>query len=236
MGDGIYVSMNGAAARLAQLDAVADNLANAQTPGFKAERPSFESFLANARGPRVDRIYPAAIATRVDLSPGPIVQTGEPLDVLPERDAFLAVQTATGLAFTRDGHLNVGPDGVLRSGSSPVVDRRGEPIAVPPRTVVRIDAQGFVTADRARIADLALYALDGPVDRIAPTLVVPHRPESARPVETGVRVGEIETGNATPLEAVVQLVSAQRAYEATLQALQTSKQLDSRMTEVGRLR
>ncbi len=49
MADGIYVGMAGAAARLDQLDSIADNLANADSAGFKAERPAFESFLAHRR-------------------------------------------------------------------------------------------------------------------------------------------------------------------------------------------
>jgi len=60
MADGLYVSMCGAAARAEQLDAVADNLANAQTPGFKPARPAFESFLAASGAP--DKVYPAAVA------------------------------------------------------------------------------------------------------------------------------------------------------------------------------
>ena len=71
MADGLYVSMCGAVARAEQLEAVADNLANAQTPGFKAARPAFESFMA-ASGAQ-DKHYAAAVATGFDLRPGPIL-------------------------------------------------------------------------------------------------------------------------------------------------------------------
>lgn len=236
MADGIYVSMNGAAARLAQLDAISDNLANAQTPGFKAERPSFEAFLASAGGAQPDKVYPAAVSTRIDLSPGAAVHTGEPLDVLPEHNGFLAVKTPKGLAFTRDGHLQVDADGSLRSGAHPVADRGGEPIIAPAGSVVRIEQNGGVFANNVRIAELGVFQLSGPVDRISPSVVVPQSASGVTPLDAAVRVGEIETGNSSPLEAVVQLVSAQRNFEASLQALQTSKQLDSRASEVGRVR
>lgn len=237
MADGIYVSMNGAAARLAQLDAISDNLANAQTPGFKAERPAFEAFLAKAAGDEPDKVFPAAVGTAIDLSAGPKVNTGAPLDVLPVSDrAFLAVGTSEGMAFSRDGHLAVAPDGTLKSGQFPVLDREGQTIVAPPNAIVRIEPTGAVFANDTRIAELGVWEVDGPVDRVAPTVIRPQTPKGATPTVSSVRVGEIETGNATPLEAVVQLVSAQRSYEASLQALQTSRRLDERASEVGKVR
>ena len=87
MADGLYVSMCGAAARQEQLDAIADNLANAQTPGFKAARPAFAAFLP-ASGAE-DKVYPAAVASGFDLRAGPTVATGNALDVLPEDGASM---------------------------------------------------------------------------------------------------------------------------------------------------
>jgi flagellar basal-body rod protein FlgF len=81
MADGIYVAMCGAAARSEQLDAIADNLANAQTPGFKASRPAFAAFLPGAGGG--DKTYPAAVASGLDLRAGPTSRTDNPLDVVP---------------------------------------------------------------------------------------------------------------------------------------------------------
>ena len=69
MADGIYVSMCGAVARTEQLDAIADNLANAATPGFKASRPAFESFLPPGAAPTSDKHYPAAVGAGFDLRP-----------------------------------------------------------------------------------------------------------------------------------------------------------------------
>src|SRR4051794_16984464 len=59
--DGIYVGMSAAAARAAQLESISDNLANVETPGFKAGRPSFQSFLPG-RG-TTDKVFTAAVAT-----------------------------------------------------------------------------------------------------------------------------------------------------------------------------
>jgi flagellar basal-body rod protein FlgF len=233
--DGFYVSMCGAVARSEQLDAVADNLANAQTPGFKAARPAFEAFLAPSGAQ--DKAYPAAVGTGFDLRPGPAQHTGNPLDVLPDDGAFLAVRLPDGTpAYTRDGRLTVDAEGRLVSGGRPVLDEAARPIAVPLDAPVRIDAHGTVWAGEQQVAELARVRLSGPIDRAGASTFVTGRGGIALPADVQVRVGELELGNSSALEATVALVSAQRSYDASMQALQTYRQLDQKATEVGRVR
>jgi flagellar basal-body rod protein FlgF len=236
MADGIYVSMCGAAARMAQLDAVADNLANTQTPGFKAARPAFQVFLPASGA--ADKAYTAAVATGFDLRPGPTSRTDGPLDVVPEDGAFLAVQTAAGQrAFTRDGRLSVDAANRLVQNGRPVLDRAGLPISVPPGAAPEIGADGVVKAGGAPVGEIALHRLSGPVDRVAPSLLAPGRGGSAELVDAGrLRVGEIELGNAGALESTVQLITAQRQFDASMQALQTYRSMDQRSTEIARVR
>ncbi|HEY7725425.1 MAG TPA: flagellar hook basal-body protein [Anaeromyxobacteraceae bacterium] len=235
MADGMYVAMCGAAARAEQLEAVADNLANAQTPGFKSTRPAFESFLP-ASGAR-DKAHVAAVATGFDLRPGPTVATGNPLDVLPEGGAFLAVRLGPDrVAFTRDGRLALDAERRLVASGRPVLDRQGNPIFLPQDAQPSVDARGVVRAGDEAVAEIGLWRLDGPADRVGPTLLAPGRGGTAVPAEAGVRTGEIELGNTPPIEAAVQLVSAQRAFDTSMQALQTYRRLDDRSTELGRVR
>ena len=235
MADGLYVSMCGAVARAEQLEAVADNLANAQTPGFKAARPAFESFMAPSGAQ--DKHYAAAVATAFDLRPGPTATTGNPLDVVPEGGAFLTVRTPQGaIAHTRDGRLTLDAAGRLVSDGRPVLGRDGNPIVLPPETVARIDRNGDVYGGELVVGHLALVRLEGTVDRVGPSLLAPGKGGRAVPVEETVRTGELELGNATALETAVQLVSAQRAYDASMQALQTYKAMDQRAVEIARVR
>lgn len=237
MANGMYVSMNGASARMAQLDSVADNLANAQTPGFKAERPAFEAFLAKAdeRGAS-GRTYAAAVGTNVDLSPGAVVQTGNPLDVLPSGRGFLGVKVGEGIALTRNGHLEVQPDGSLTMLGKPVVDRDGKAIVTPPNARVRVESTGGVFANDQKVGQIALFEVTGPVDRIGPSLIAPHDAKQITASTDSLRIGEIETGNSSALEAAVQLVAAQRHFETSMQALATYKRMDERAVEVGKTR
>ncbi len=235
MSDGIYVGMSAAVARAAQLDSLSDNLANAQTPGFKASRPAFETFLGEEPG---DKSYTAAVATGTDLRPGQTSLTGNPLDVLPENGAFLAVETAKGqVAFTRNGKLSVDPEGTLLSGGRPVLDVQANPIVLPLDAKVAVDAEGRVTADGQEVAKLGVYQLAGPVDRLGGSLLAPSPEGSAIAVENPrVRSGEIELGNANVLEATVQMVAVQRHFDTSMQAIQTYRRLDERANELGRIR
>jgi flagellar basal-body rod protein FlgF len=235
MANGIYVGMSAAVARAAQLQSIADNLANANTPGFKAARPAFEHFLA--AGGNGTQVPTAAVDGGIDLRPGPVMATGRPLDVLPDGGAFLGVVLPSGeTAFTRDGRLTVDAQGNLLAAGGLLLGRSGQPIAVPPGATPTLDVDGTVRASGVEVDRVALFALEGPAVRLAPSQLRPGDGGTVRLVEGGVRPGHLEGGNAAPVEAAVALVSAQRAFDQALQALDTYKRLSEKASELGRVR
>ena len=234
MADGIYVAMSGAAARSEELDAIADNLANAQTPGFKASRPSFEAFLVQGAG---DKAYTAAVAAGIDLRPGPASRTENPLDLNPEDGAFLAVALPNGQrAYTRDGRLSLDAQRRLVQDGHPVLDRSGAAITLPPGASARITEDGAVRSGDITVGELGLFRLSGAVDRLGKSLLVTGPTSRATPVRAQVRTGEVELGNGGMLDGMVQLVSAQRHFESAMQALQTYRTMDGRGADLGRVR
>lgn len=235
MADGLYVSMSGAVARAEQLEAVADNLANAQTAGFKATRPSFEAFLPESGGGELG--YTAAVRAGVDLRPGATMVTGLPTDVLPDGGAFLAVAAGDGTtAYTRNGRLAVDGAGRLSLLGRTVLGIDGQPLVVPDGSPWSVDGQGTVLANGQEVGRLALFQLSGDVDRRGEALYAPGPRGQAMAVEARVRTGELELSNASPLEAAVQMISAQRHFETSMQAVQTYRQLDARAAELGKTR
>jgi flagellar basal-body rod protein FlgF len=236
MADGIYVSMCGAVARTEQLDALADNLANATTPGFKSVRPAFESFLPKGASAASDKHYPAAVAGGLDLRPGPTRRTDNPLDVVPGDGLYLTVRTGSGgTAYTRDGRLTVGSDRSLLIDGHPALSADGQPLTLPSAGTPRIDADGSVWAGDAQAGKLGLVRLQGPVDRVGAALLAPGAGGLAVPATDGsVHTGELELGNASPVDSLVQLITAQRSYDASMQAIQTYNQLNQRAVEVAR--
>jgi flagellar basal-body rod protein FlgF len=235
MADGIYVSMSGAAARAAQLEAVADNLANAQTAGFKAARPAFEAFLPESGQDQLG--YTAAVHTGVDLRPGATLVTGLPTDVLPDGGAFLAVSVGDGsTAYTRNGRLVADGSGRLSVLGRTVLGIDGQPLIIPEGSPWSVDGQGTVLANGQEIGRLALFQLSGHVERRGDALYAPGEGGQATAVEARVRTGELELSNASPLEAAVQMISAQRHFDTSMQAIQTYRQMDARAVELGKAR
>jgi flagellar basal-body rod protein FlgF len=229
--------MAAAAARAEQLDSIADQLANAESPGYKASRPAFQSFLP-PRAPGVsDKVYTAAVATGTDLSPGPVVTTDNPLDLVPGGASFLAVASATGqMVYTRNGKLTVDAQGVLAADGHAVYGTSGKPIVVPPGARVAIADNGEVSADGVTLDRLALFQFQGNVVRVGPQLYAPGPGGAVAAVEAHVTTGQLEMGNVTPLDSTVAMISAQRQFETAMQAIQTYRQLDSRATDVGKIR
>ncbi len=226
--------MAGASARSAQLDSIADNLANAQTPGFKGAQASFSTVLAETHGANA---YVMASGNGADLRPGPVVSTGNALDVLPEHGAFLAVQAATGeTAFTRDGRLSLDANETLRSAGLAVLSQSGQQINLPRDAQLQITTAGQVLADGHEIDRIAMYQLDGPAQRLGPSVVAPDVGGTAAPIDGKLQIGSIEAGNHSALDSAVDLISAQRSFDASMQAVQTYKHLGDSSNELGRVR
>lgn len=236
MSDGIYVGMSAAVARSKQLESIADNLANAHTVGFKAARPAFEAFFP--KGGDGGKVYTAAVATGVDLRPGAVAPTGKPLDLLPDDDAYFGVRLPSGdVAYTRDGRVSVDADGVLRTAGHPLLSEGGGSIVVPIDDVPpTIGADGLVQVGDIKLARIARFRLDGPVDRHGGALLTPQDPATVSETGARVRVGELELGNSSPLEAAVALIDAQRSFDQSMQAIQTYRKLDERIGELGKVR
>jgi len=236
MADGIYTAMSGAVARATQLDSIADNLANVSTTGFKAQRPAFESFLppGETSGPAA----PAAVATDIDLKEGPRQTTGEPLDATPEGGAFFAVSLdGNQIGYTRNGQMSVksddGNNGILMTAGHPVLDVDGNAIVVPPGQKVDVAADGSVSVQGTQLAQLGTYLLSGHIERVSSSVLGLGTSGAALPANGRVHVGELELGNYTPMEGVVQMIEANRAYDSAMQAIQTYKSMGSRANQLG---
>ena len=229
--------MAAASARAAQLDSIADNLANSETPGFKAARPAFQSFLPpGGAGRSNDKVFAAAVSTGTDLRPGTTVGTDNPMDVLPEGDLFLGVETATGTNYTRNGKIEVSPDGQLQIMGHAVLNTGGSPISVPPGAVPSINEKGQVLVDGASVDTIATFKVQGPIDRNGNALFSAGPGTSVEMVEGKLQVGTLELGNVPALESTVAMIGAQRHFETAMQAIQTYKKLDERAIEVGKVR
>src|ERR1700676_2074953 len=147
----IYTAMTGAAQALEQQSVVANNLANTSTTGFRAQLANFRNVPmsfgdGSAINNETTRTFVLSATPGADFTPGPISQTGNPLDVAVQGPGWLTVQTADGNeAYTRAGNLHVDQNGqVVTANNLPVIGNGG-PLAVPPGSRVTIGRDGTVS-------------------------------------------------------------------------------------------
>ena len=237
MANGIYIGMAAASAQARALDVVADNLANSSTPGFKAGRITFRQAMAaqpDALGALADKVQTAVTSSGVDLRPGAIENTENPLDVLPRDGAFLAVRAPDGsTAYTRDGRLSVALDGVLLASGRPVLNEGGNPILVPPQSSPRISNDGVVHVGDLAAGRLATARLSRDIQRLGNGMVTTS-PENVTPTEPRLTTGVIERGNEPAMQSVIKMMQAQRSFTNAMQVIDTYKGLDQRTSNIGR--
>jgi len=220
---------------MAAQEAIAQNLANASTTGYKQDVPRYEAF----QNMLLDRLSGAASRGQVgslgtgvtvqsvatDFGQGALQRTGNSLDVALTGDAYLAVKTAGGVLYTPDGSLTHDASGTLiQSGTlSPVLDVNNNPIVIPTNAkTITISPQGMVSADNKFVAQLALVGLDknsgatkvGDNDYTATKPTVPTAGSS-------VEQGFLEASNVSTVRAMVAMIQAQRTYETNSKMLQT---------------
>ncbi len=228
----IYIAMTGAREVTRQQAAVAHNLANVSTHGFKKELNVFRALPVVGEGART-RAFVLETTPRTDFSTGAIQQTGRPLDVAVRGAGWIAVQGPDGReAYTRMGQLEVGQNGILQTVSGHIVLGDGGPIAVPPDQEVAIAADGTVSAipvgenrnavtiaGRIRLVNPPEAGLTRGQDGLFRTR--DGRPAAAD-ANVKLAVGALETSNVNPAEALVQMISLARQFELQMRLIRSA--------------
>ncbi len=219
-------------------DLLANDLANANTPGYKPDRASQASFgdmvLANTAtgevvGPMSMGVQIAAVET--DLTQGSMRQTGEPMDVALEGDGFLAVQTAAGTRYSRGGRLVVDAEGRLATAAGlPLLGTTGQPIVVGKESGVVIGPDGTVTVDGRAAGQLAIVALAG-ARKEGDSLFAGTPATLATPA--AVRQGMLESSGVDAARAMVDMLVSLRTFEATQRVLRTIDDSLGRANQAG---
>src|SRR5882762_5721905 len=141
----VYTAATGLKAHMASQAAIANNMANASTIGFRADRVVFDRL--SLKGSAFDtRTTVSEEVVDADRKPGVVMQTGRPLDIAVSGDAWMTVQAPDGTeAYTRRGDLQVAPSGVLETGDGFPVMGSGGPITVPPAQSITIAGDGTIS-------------------------------------------------------------------------------------------
>ena len=227
MNSGLYSACAGLMARTQALDTIAANVANSSSAGFRGDENVFGTVLAEAgRHGRMSALNKAANSfsqmggTQLDTTQGVITRTGNDLDVAIEGPGYFKVQSAAGTSYTRNGHFHADANGKLvTDAGEPVLGDGGEIRLTKGK--VSISANGTISCDGVVSGKLSLVTF-------APSTKLVNHGGSQYGAPAGselpasqvsLQQGALEGSNVSPMEGVVQLITAQRAAESMRHAL-----------------
>jgi flagellar basal-body rod protein FlgF len=241
----VYTAASGLRAHMAAQAAIANNMANASTTGFRADRVVFDRL--ELKGPGLESRAPAGEeVTDLDRSAGTIGQTGRSLDVAVTTDSWIAVQGTDGQeAYTRRGDLQVAPSGVLQTGDGyPVIGNSG-PITVPPYQSLSIAADGSINivpvggkaGETQELDRIKLVSGKGSTTVKGLDNLVHVKGGGALPADLDAKVesGALEGSNVNMTQALVDMIENQRAYEVEANMMKSAKDMDEGGASVMRL-
>lgn len=221
MQNAILIGVSRQTALARELDVIANNVANINTNGFKARQARFQEYVmpkASAEAfPRADRklSYVVDSGTPLDLSNGTIERTGNPLDVAVSGNAFIAVQTAAGERYTRNGALQVDGQGRLVTSDGHAVMGDNGPISFSPQeTGAAVGADGTVSTNQGQRGKIRLVrfadakSLENAGGNLFSSTAAPQPAGPLARLETGA----IERSNVKPVLEMSRLIDVNRTY------------------------
>lgn len=235
----VQLAMSGARETMMAQAVNSHNLANAGTPGFRADLIKFsEAYQTEAGRPRM--------LNAIDTSDGGQRVTGRVLDVAINGDGWMAVESADGSeAYTRRGDLRVDSVGQLTNGAGQKIMGNGGAVSLPPYSQLSIGSDGTISivplgqgpeatavVDKIRLVKLAndqLYKDEAGELRLPETEVA--EPDS----ELSLVSGALESSNVNPIEAMVKMIDLARRFESQIKMMQTSEENQQAMTSVMKI-
>ena len=227
----IYIAMTGANHTLGQQATVAHNLANVTTTGFKAELNAFRALPVYGEG-LPTRTFVVDSTTGADFTPGVIQQTGRDLDMAVHGKGWIAVQASDGSeAYTRNGSLQISPNGVLQTRDGQNVLGDSGPISIPPDSEITVGKDGTVST--VPIGQAASGAIVGRIKLVNPdeTNIVKSGDGlfrlkdgtvAAADANVNLAGGALEGSNVNAAEVLVNMINLARQFDMQTKLIQTA--------------
>lgn len=227
MDSGYYAAMSGLVARTQALDTAASNLANAQTPGYRAEREFFRSALLgtdaiNSQLGRTVNNFGLLGGDQLNMAQGPLQVTGNPLDLAIEGQGFFLVQTQNGPRYTRDGGFHRAQNGqlVTEKGDA-VLSSTGQTISIPPGDV-SVGGDGAISVAGGVVGTVGVFSFPKGTQLTpegANRYVAPKGVQATPSKDAAVHQGAIESANQDVIQGSLDLIVMQRQAEMMQKAV-----------------
>nr|WP_070960314.1 flagellar hook-basal body complex protein [Hyphomonas sp. Mor2] len=225
MSNSIYATLSRQDGLLKELQVVANNIANANTTGYKTDRAVFAEYLVQTGTDTPSLSMGALAGHNFDLTQGTVKFTGGQFDVAIQGEGFFAVQTPAGERLTRAGSFQVSAEGeLITPDGASVLDSGNTPIQIPPEAAnISIAGDGSITVDGELLGQLGVFRATGQLQRDTDTRFTAEG--GIEPIENAnVLQGALEASNVSPVLEMARMIEVQRAYEAGQNVLEEEHQ------------
>jgi flagellar basal-body rod protein FlgF len=237
-----YIALSQQMALRRQMDAIATNIANVSTPGYKAERIMFSELLAGKApypgatgGSKPGLSFVNDVGMLRDTSEGGMTRTGNALDLAISGPGYFVVDTPAGPRYTRAGAFRLNQDGrIVTSDGYPLLDPQNRPISIRPgETRIEISAKGAVTTESGEVGriQVANFENEQAMRKIGAGLY--ETDQNPVPVDpsTEIRQGAIEASNVKAVSELTTMMDVLRRYQSAQKIVDTDHDMERRAIE-----
>ena len=232
---GIYIALSGAMLKSRNMDIFAQNIANANTTGYKKERISFRDYIIpvdNNPGSRPDgRVMTELSGIVTDFSEGSLIMTDNPLDLAINGEGFFALE---GDRYTRNGNFRINSDGYLVNQDGVKVLGDGGPVAVQGNNIA-INPSGEIIVDDISVGRLKIVGFPdkGVLSKLSGGMFTAK--EAGEAVDSNISQGFLEGSNLNVIREMVQMLKSLREFESYQKMIQAFDEAASKtINEMGR--
>ena len=212
-----YIALSRQLTLRREMSVISHNLANMNTPAFKAERMIFREFIDKPE-PQQPISFVQDIGMSRDLTEGPVAATGNPLDLAISGPGYFSVETPDGVRYTRHGRLQLDGQGQLvNSQGAPVLSADGAPITVPVGSgALTISADGSITGNNGAIGQIGLseFENEAGLKRDANGLYDAEDQQPQAAANSSMVQGSLEQSNVQPIVEMTRMIDIHRSYQS----------------------
>ena len=221
-------------ARITRQDMLAENLANASTPGFKTQRLFMTLLRESVRsGGKVTNDKAYGIYT--DFSQGPVDVTSRPLDFAIQGEGFFAIETGTGEKYTRAGNFTLDGEGTLTTNKGDVVVGSSGPITIESEDFM-VSAEGKVIVGGAEVGAIKIVTFENPRGLVRRGNYYDSGGQAASEsemIDTQVLQGALERANVNPIDEMVNMIAVHRGFETAQTSIKMQDESARKLIETA---
>jgi len=227
-----------------KLIVTANNLANVDTPGYKADGLAFREVLMKKIGPMYKRIFKETLPY-TNFEQGVFEHTGNPLDLAIMGEGFFKVKTPNGVAYTRAGNFKINREHVLVTVQGYPVLANGAPIIIDPGMAglitmsnvrINIASDGTISIGNTEVGKLDIVTFDdlSKLKKRGENLFVADGAKEIPATNYEIRQGYLEKSNVNPVKEMVKLIEIQRGFESVQKSIRGIDEATERLIETAR--